>query len=241
MEKYASTAELKARAKGQLLGKYGTLIPVILLVEVIMFLLTSLTTFPLDTQTTSGIILQFVIECVLQLFAAILIAGQSYIYLNVACGGNIRVSDLFYGFKNHPDKAILIQLIQLLLCLACFVPCFIFLGLFVYMDSMMLLIPLSITFCIGLAAGIIVTLQYSQSFYIMLDFPELSAVQCLKFSRQIMKGHKGRRFYLEVSFIPLYLLGILSCCVGLLFLIPYMNTTYTNFYLELMSRRNNAA
>ena len=238
MEKHVTIAELKARAKGQLLGKYGTVIPAILIVETIMLMLTSMTTFALDTQSTTGLVLQFVIECLLQLFAAILIAGQTYMYLNVACGGKINISDVFYGFTHHPDKAILIQLIQLLICLVWFFPCFICLGLLYFTDSTMILIPLSVTFCIGLIGSVIVTLQYSQSFYILMDFPEFSAVQCLKYSKQIMKGSKARRFYLDVSFIPLYLLGILSCCIGFLFLIPYMNTTYTNFYLELMSRQD---
>ena len=66
----------------------------------------------------------------------------------------------------------------------------------------------------------------------------LTVAQNIFIGREIMKGNKARRFYLEVSFLPIMLLGILSCCIGLLFLTPYMNTTYTNFYLELMSFRN---
>lgn len=238
MNKHISSSELKARAKSQLFGKYGTLIPAILVAETITLSLSSLISIPLGTQSTLGLVIQLIIEFVLQLFASILLVGQLYMYLNVACGGNISIGDVFFGFKNHPNKIILIQLIQMLLMLACFIPCFICLGLYMSMESSLLLIPLSITFCFGLAAGTIVALQYSQSFFILLDFPELSAVQCLKFSREIMKGNKARRFYLEVSFLPIMLLGILSCCIGLLFLTPYMNTTYTNFYLELMSFRN---
>ncbi len=238
MNKHLSSAELKARAKSQLLGKYGTLIPMILVVEAIMSVLTSMTSAGMGPHKTWELVLQFVITLALQVFAGILVAGQAYVYLNVACGGNVRLGDVFYVFKNKPDRAILIQLFQLILMLICFLPCLICLGIFAATDSMVLLLPLSITLCIGMAAGVIVLLQYSQSYYVMLDFPELSARECLRFSREIMKGNKGRRFYLEISFIPLGLLGILSCCVGLLFLIPYMNTTYTNFYLELMSRRD---
>ena len=36
MDRHASSAELKAKAKGQMLGKYGTLVPAFLVVEVIM-------------------------------------------------------------------------------------------------------------------------------------------------------------------------------------------------------------
>lgn len=240
MDRHASSAELKAKAKGQMLGKYGTLVPAFLVVEAIMVTISFLATFSLDTRSMTGLTIQFVIECLLQLLAGIFIAGQTYMYLNVSCGGNIKISDVFYGFTNHPDKAILIQLLQLLLCLVFFIPLFICLGIFAFIDgslSVMLLL-LSITFCIGLVGSTIISLQYSQSYFVMLDFPDFTAIQCLRYSREIMKGNKARRFYLGVSFIPLYLLGLLTCCIGLLFVTPYANTTFSNFYLELMSYRN---
>ena len=84
MERHATSAELKARAKGQLLGKYGTIIPAILIVEIIMFAITSVITLPLDTRTMPGLIVSFIIECLLQLFAGIFIAGQTYLYLNIS-------------------------------------------------------------------------------------------------------------------------------------------------------------
>ena len=238
MERHATSAELKARAKGQLLGKYGTVIPTVLVVEIIMVSVSGILSFPLNPQTIPGAVLSFIIECLVQLLAGIFLAGQTYLYLNISCGGNIRVSDVFYGFTHHPDRAILIQLFQLLLMLASFVPLFAVLGLWMVIDSIYMLIPVAVTFCFGLIVSVIISLMYSQSYFVMLDFPDFTALQCLRYSRRIMKGSKARRFYLDMSFIPLYLLGLLTCCIGLLFVIPYMNTTYSNFYLELMSKRN---
>ncbi len=239
MEKHESSAQLKARARSQLLGKYGTLIPALLVVEGCMLLLSTLTTFSLDTRTLSGLTFQFVIEFLLQLFAGVFLAGQTFLYLNVACGGKISVSDVFYGFTHHPDRAILIQLLQLLLCLAYFIPFFICMGLWAAMDSpVVLMIPLSLAFCIGLTGTVVLSLQYSQSFYILLDFPEFTALQCLRFSREVMKGNKARLFYLNVSFLPMYLLGLCTCCIGFVFIIPYVNAASTCFYLELMLYRN---
>ncbi len=237
MERHATSAELKARAKGQLLGKYGTVIPAVLIVEAIMLVVGNVVSFPVDMQSMPGILVSFIVDCFLQLLGGIFIAGQTYLYLNISCGGNIRISDVFYGFTHHPDKAILIQLFQLLLMLASFVPLFLCLGLWMVIDSLYMLIPVTLTFCLGLVLSVIIMLMYSQSYFVMLDFPDLSAVQCLRFSRRIMKGSKARRFYLDVSFLPLYLLGLLTCCIGLLFVIPYVNTTYSNFYLELMSKK----
>ncbi|HIY60733.1 MAG TPA: DUF975 family protein [Candidatus Eisenbergiella pullistercoris] len=238
MERHATSAELKARAKGQLLGKYGTVIPAVLAVEIIMLSISGVISFPLNPQTIPGAIGSFIVECLMQLLGGIFIAGQTYLYLNISCGGNIRVSDVFYGFTHHPDRAILIQLLQLLLMLAAYVPLFVVLGLWMVIDSIYMLIPVAVTFCFGLIVSVIISLMYSQSYFVMLDFPDFTALQCLRYSRRIMKGSKARRFYLDMSFIPLYLLGLLTCCIGLLFVIPYVNTTYSNFYLELMSKRN---
>lgn len=238
MERHATSAELKARAKGQLLGKYGTVIPAVLAVEIIMLSISGVISFPLNPQTIPGAIGSFIVECLMQLLGGIFIAGQTYLYLNISCGGNIRVSDVFYGFTHHPDRAILIQLLQLLLMLAAYVPLFVVLGLWMVIDSIYMLILVAVTFCFGLIVSVIISLMYSQSYFVMLDFPDFTALQCLRYSRRIMKGSKARRFYLDMSFIPLYLLGLLTCCIGLLFVIPYVNTTYSNFYLELMSKRN---
>ena len=53
-------------------------------------------------------------------------------------------------------------------------------------------------------------------------------------SRRIMKGHRARLFYIQVSFLPLALLCMFTMGIGLLWLYPYMNSTLTHFYLDLM-------
>lgn len=204
MDRHASSAELKAKAKGQMLGKYGTLVPAFLVVEVIMTMINFMATFSLNTRTMTGLTVQFVIECLLQLLMGIFLAGQTYMYLNVCCGGNIKISDVFYGFGNHPDKAILIQLFQLLLCLVFFVPLFICMAIFSFVDvsvSVMILV-FSITFVIGLVGGTIISLQYSQSFYVCLDFPEFSAIECLAVQPEDYEGKQGAAFLSGCKLYP---------------------------------------
>lgn len=65
-----------------------------------------------------------------------------------------------------------------------------------------MILVFSITFVIGLVGGTIISLQYSQSFYVCLDFPEFSAIECLRYSRKIMKGSKGRRFLSGCKLYP---------------------------------------
>ena len=52
-----------------------------------------------------------------------------------------------------------------------------------------------------------------------------------------MKGQRMRLFLLELGFLPLMLLCILSFGIGFLWLQPYMQMTHTCFFLDLMNPR----
>ena len=71
----------------------------------------------------------------------------------------------------------------------------------------------------------------------MFDFPQKSGKEILILCWRLMKGKKLRLLYLEFSFLPLLLLSILSFGIGLLWLQPYMQMTYTFFFLDLMNPR----
>lgn len=84
--------------------------------------------------------------------------------------------------------------------------------------------------------GMLLMLTYSQSYYLLLDFPDCSAREALRKSRDMMKGSKGRLFYIDLTFVPLMLLCVLTCGIGLLWLMPYMQATKANFYLDLVQK-----
>jgi len=98
-----------------------------------------------------------------------------------------------------------------------------------------------IVICLGLALlivpGIILSLAYSQVSFILKDNPEMSAVDALKKSREMMKGHKGEYFVLGLSFIGWILLAILTLGVGLIALEPYMYATMAHFYEDLKAEQ----
>jgi uncharacterized membrane protein len=71
----------------------------------------------------------------------------------------------------------------------------------------------------------------------MLDFPQYTAPELIRMSIRLMKGHKGRLFYIQLSFFPLWVLSMFSCGIGILWLLPYMEATSANFYLDLIKKR----
>ena len=84
--------------------------------------------------------------------------------------------------------------------------------------------------------GIIKAFAYALTPYLLVDCPDLSALQCIKLSNEMMKGHKFDLFYLYLSFIGWILLAILTLGIGMLWLIPYMQTSTASFYLDVKAQ-----
>lgn len=97
-----------------------------------------------------------------------------------------------------------------------------FKNLFVFLWSLLFLVP-----------GIIKSYQYYFVEYLMAERPDMDYRRALDLSRQMTDGHKWNIFVLELSFIGWYLLGILACCIGGLFVNPYYSATQTQLYLTL--------
>ena len=86
--------------------------------------------------------------------------------------------------------------------------------------------------------GIIAAYRYRMSLYLLLDHPEMGVMECLRTSKQMMKGHKWECFVLDLSFIGWRLLSELPL-IGYfvsLWVTPYINTTYVLYYMALSGK-----
>lgn len=92
-------------------------------------------------------------------------------------------------------------------------------GLFIFLWTLAFIIP-----------GIIASLSYSMVFFVKLDNPDMGAMDVLRKSKQIMSGHKMDYFVLGLSFLGWAILGVFTLGILYLWLIPYMQVTYANFY-----------
>lgn len=99
-------------------------------------------------------------------------------------------------------------------------------GIFTFLWSLLLIIP-----------GIIKSLAYSMTPYIIADEPGIDALDAIKKSQEMMRGHKMELFMLALSFIGWFLLGVLTFGIGMFFVLPYYQTTLANFYLELRGKK----
>ncbi len=96
--------------------------------------------------------------------------------------------------------------------------------LFVFLWTLLLIIP-----------GIVMGYAYSLTFYILKDEPNLTALEAMKKSKEMMNGYKMKAFLLDLSFIGWWIVGSLCCGVGTLWVSAYVTAAKTELYEEIRS------
>ena len=83
------------------------------------------------------------------------------------------------------------------------------------------------------------SLNYSLVWYILKDNPEMSAKDIVKKSEMLMKNNKWNIFYLQLTFIGWQILNVFTFGIGTLWLAPYIGITSICFYEKLLENNNN--
>ncbi|NLC72488.1 MAG: DUF975 family protein [Ruminococcaceae bacterium] len=76
--------------------------------------------------------------------------------------------------------------------------------------------------------GIIAAYRYRLAPYLLIDNPHMSALDCIRESKRLMKGHKWELFVLDLSFILWQLLTAIPFVS--IYTTPYFQTTYAGYY-----------
>jgi uncharacterized membrane protein len=245
--KYYSSKELKAMARAQLTGKYGTYIGAYLIFSLITWILSfvinliipNATAFLYATNRDAFLavlprgVMYLIIFLILSLIFSVMRLGLVKMILDGSRDYPVRLEDLFYGFRHHPDRVILMQFFLALIEIACVIPGYLMMLLGQLSGSITLLVISSLLLCVGGIFSIYYDICFCQCMFLMADYDDISPVQALKISRKRMKGSKGRFFWLSISFIGIYVLGVLSCGIGILWVVPYVMMTEANFYRNL--------
>lgn len=238
MNTFKSSAELKASAREKMFGCYGTAVGAIFIIGCIMSLPMMIAALLTDRTTAAGTVIYYMISFLLSLFEGLFVSGTTYLYLKIICGRPFSIGDIFYGFRLCPDKAIMIEawiaLLDYLAGLPWLVLNYRIINISSPEESLQYMLPYCLSLILYMAVVTILNLLYGQAFYLLHDFPQYSARELLAKSRRMMKGHRGRLFYLYVSFLPLMLLSLCSFGLALLWVIPYQKATLTEFFLDLI-------
>lgn len=132
------------------------------------------------------------------------------LFLIVIC--DYRQADLNNLFKGF-DRFVQTMLAGLLVSLA------------VGFGTLLLIVP-----------GVIVALGFSMTFFIMIDEPDITGVDAIQASWEMMKGHKWELFCLSCRFIGWSLLCILTLGILWLWIAPYITVAYLDFYRSVKGK-----
>jgi len=140
--------------------------------------------------------------------ASLIIGGPMYLGISIfslkySRKQETRLENIFDGFQNFGNSLAAYLLIVL----------------FTFLWMLLLIVP-----------GIIASISYSQTFYIMAEEEAISPMDAIDKSKAMMYGYKWKYFLLNLGFIGWILLSILTLGIGLLWLMPYMQISRARFY-----------
>ena len=150
----------------------------------------------------------FITSIVSMIISAILEVATVGVYIKMSRSPEpVAFSDFIEGFNNWA-RATLGALWQYL---------------WVFLWTLLFIIP-----------GIIKTIAYSQMYYIIAEYKDVSVTKAMRISIEITKGHKWDLFVMYLSFLGWAILAAFTLGILNIWLIPYMNMTYINAYHALM-------
>ena len=202
--------QLKNMAKEQIKGKTLTLFGIVLvgliicLVALYIPMFVAIITFVIGGAASILGVLLYIVGFVAYIGAlGCFSISMVTMYLNLTKGIQPQFSDLKIGLKNYKSNIILLLLT------------------FLYTLLWMLLFYVP---------GIIKAISYSMAPYILAENPDMKPSDAIKESMLITNGRKWEIFVLELSFIGWILLSCVTCNLSMIYVMPYMQATYANYY-----------
>ncbi len=262
MNQYQSISDLKDHAKGRLTGHFGNAVLLDLSYNTIIVAVTFIISFMItitvsfitlfssgNPQTMEGYelsfgvsaaitVLQYALTLLCTIFGGVFHTGIALFFLNLASGRTATIGNLFYGFQYLYKQSLTLSAVSALLQFICLAPYYVFTFLFQETHSTSWGICMVATMIVGMVIYVPISLSISQAFFLLLDFPSRSAKEILQMSVRLMKGRKGKLFLIQLSFLPLMILGALSFGIGNLWVTPYMNMTLALYFLDIMKPAN---
>ena len=212
-------------AKKQLSGRWG--VPV--LVTLFIFIISSIFSIPdilqlsrsgyftaiinLDSERAmeaynAATSTSFITSIVTMIVSAILEVASICLYIKMSRSPEpVAFSDFIDGFNNWA-RAALAVLWQFI---------------WIFLWTLLFIIP-----------GIIKSIAYSQMYYIIAEYKDVSTTKAMRISMEITKGHKWDLFVMYLSFLGWAILSAFTLGILQFWLTPYMNMTYVNAYHALM-------
>jgi len=229
-------AELKAKAREALAGKWGKAILLMIAYGIVIFLGEMILTW-----------VPFIGPLALIVLTVPLTVGYTVEFMKLARGEEVNYFGFFKEGFDRFGKSWEVVGHTILKVIAPFIAYLVsvfgatmLISLGAIAGSSFMIVIGGILF-IGVFASLVwlmvKTLLYSLTTYILIDNSEMSAKEVVNESAKLMLGNRMKYFVLSLSFIGWALLAILTCGIGYLWLVPYIAVTNIFFYNDLAGKK----
>lgn len=177
-----------------------------------------------------------------QLLAAPFAVGLCIFFLKIAHRSGAKATDIFKGFSlfwKAVGAYFLVMFLMLFWALLFMLPAIAFLiwkkiDLFHGQHPDF---PIFVLLCIaGSILLMVKMISYAMTYFVIADDPTIGPIQAIKKSTVMMTGKKWKFICLQLRFIGWWFLSLLTCGIGFLWLVPYIQTATAHFYLDVKDR-----
>jgi uncharacterized membrane protein len=119
---YKRNAELKYLARMQTSHYMGILIGALLLNIVLSYVAVDIIASIIPSNGTVGYIINYIVTFIVQVLVSVLDVGVAYIFMKSACNMRSGIKDLFFGYKHHFSRALIIGFILVVINSICMIP-----------------------------------------------------------------------------------------------------------------------
>ena len=209
------------------------------------FLIANITTFAIElpfrslevaNPNTMQRIISIIVSFLIALLTLLLTVGQYSIHLQLArrTGNELpNTSQVFYCFKNHPDRYIVCGFLLMMMLGACLIPVGVGYYLYATKEETVLLPILIVLAIISVLGMIMVLIRFSFAFFLLLDQQNLSVMDSFRLSCELTAGKGMQLFLIFLYFAGLDLLSVLSFGLAMLWVAPYQFQILSVTYLDL--------
>lgn len=226
--------ELKRIARGNLQGNFLELIRAFVFCNLIVSLIeTPFSLMTNEVKFSTPNIIYYVAVLLITIASVVLTVGQYCLHLGIARTGELHLSEMFYPIKYDANRLITAESILFVIRLIGLAPVAGAVAIiYFYNDMNMYLIALGLSI-FGCVLIVLIEVTFGMTYFAFIDGEELSVAEAFKTALKLIKTRRGRFFYMQLSFIGMYLLVLLTLGLGILWVQPYVMQTTTLFYLEI--------
>jgi len=156
--------------------------------------------------------------------------GYCHYFLAFANQGESHLEYIFTGFKRFFVSFLTAFFIRLFLLLwSAFSLILLLVSVYYVKDreNSVFVVPFILVLLLPAIAAIY---RYSMSFFILADDPECGVFESIARSKAMMQGKKMKLFCLQWRFFWWHVLALCTLGIGYLWLIPYIKTSFAEFY-----------